>query len=98
MTTRTEFEPMSMTAIGGRWTRRRGGDSLSDLPRPDKLGLVMKYLWALNGSSPAAAFMRTEVPSGKNFQLCSLSLKLAIMIWPRTCSCTVMIANFKDNE
>src|SRR5262249_37033053 len=67
----------------------RGEDSLSDLPRPDRLGFVMKYLWALNGSSPSAAFMRFEVPSGKSFQLCSLSLKLATMIWSSTCSCTV---------
>src|ERR1035437_2440013 len=69
--------------------RLRGDDSLSDLPRPDRLGLVMKYLWALNGSSPGAAFMRVELPSGKSFQLCSLSFKFADMIWPRTCSCTV---------
>ena len=71
--------------------RLRGEDSLSDLPRPDRLGLVMKYLWALNGSSPGAAFMRVELPSGKSFQLCSLSLKLATMIWPSTCSCTVAL-------
>ena len=30
----------------------------------------MKYLWALKGSSPGAAFMRIDVPSGKTFQLC----------------------------
>ena len=72
-----------------RRIRLRGDDSLSDLPRPDRLGFVMKYLWALNGSSPGAAFMRVELPSGKSFQLCSLSLKFATMIWPRTCSCTV---------
>src|SRR6476620_6534313 len=72
-----------------RRIRLRGGDSLSDFPRPDKLGLVMKYLWALKGSSPGAAFMRVELPSGKSFQLCSLSLKFATMIWPRICSCTV---------
>src|SRR3974390_3724429 len=69
--------------------RLRGEDSLSCLPRPERLGLVMKYLWALKGSSPGAAFMRVELPSGKSFQLCSLSLKLATIIWPRTCSCTV---------
>ena len=49
----------------------------------------MKYLWALNGSSPGAAFMRVDDPSGKTFQLCSLSLKFAAMICPSTCSCTV---------
>ena len=49
----------------------------------------MKYLWALNGSSPGAAFMRAELPSGKTCQLCSLSLKFAAKIWPSTCSCTV---------
>ncbi len=48
---------------------------MSDLPRPDRLGLVMKYLCALKGSSPAAALMRWDEPSGRNFQLCSLSLK-----------------------
>ena len=69
--------------------RLRGDDSLSDFPRPDKLGFVMKYLWALKGSSPGPAFMRVEAPSGKTFQLCSLSRKLATMIWPSTCSCTV---------
>src|SRR5205823_9277073 len=74
-----------------RRIRLRGDDSLSDLPRPDKLGLVMKYLCALKGSSPSAAFMRFEVPSGKSFQLCSLSLKLATMIWSSTCSCTVAL-------
>src|SRR6476659_9797805 len=72
-----------------RRIRLRGDDSLSDFPRPDRLGLVMKYLWALKGSSPGAAFMRAELPSGKTFQLCSLSLKLAAMICPSTCSCTV---------
>src|SRR2546423_13536943 len=69
--------------------RLRGDDSLSDFPRPDRLGFVMKYLWALKGSSPGAGFMRVEVPSGKTFQLCWLSLKLATMIWSRTCSWTV---------
>src|SRR5262249_59186995 len=63
-----------------RRIRLRGDDSLSDLPRPDRLGLVMKYLWALKGSSPSAAFKRFEVPSGSNFQLCSLSLRFATMI------------------
>src|SRR6185295_290646 len=72
-----------------RRMRLRGEDSVSDLPRPERLGLVMKYLWALKGSSPSAAFMRFEVPSGKSFQLCSLSLKFATMIWSSTCSCTV---------
>src|SRR5262249_11167432 len=72
-----------------RRIRLRGDDSLSDLPRPDRLGLVIKYLWALKGSSPSAAFKRFEVPSGNNFQLCSLSLRLATMIWSSTCSCTV---------
>ena len=90
------IEPALRTACTERlWraglarTRLRGEESLSDFPRPDKLGLVMKYLWALNGSSPGADFMRVEVPSGKTFQLCSLSLKFATMIWPSTCSCTV---------
>ena len=69
-----------LNARSRRRTRLRGDDSLSDLPRPDRLGLVMKYLWALKGSSPSAAFMRFEVPSGKSFQLCSLSLKFATMI------------------
>src|SRR5215468_12310292 len=72
-----------------RRIRLRGDDSLSDFPRPDRLGLVMKYLWALNGSSPSAAFMRFEDPSGKSFQLCPLSLRFATMIWSSTCSCTV---------
>ena len=49
----------------------------------------MKYFWALNGSSPGAALIRIEVPSGKRFQLCSVSLKFATMIWSSTCSCTV---------
>ena len=35
---------------------KRGGKcSFKASPRPDKLGLVMKYLWALNGSSPGAS-------------------------------------------
>src|SRR5262249_40722438 len=72
-----------------RRDKLRGGDVLSDLPRPDRLGLVMKYLCALNGSSPSAALIRVDAPSGKSVQLCSLSLKLAIMIWSSTCSCTV---------
>src|SRR5215468_10113081 len=72
-----------------RRVRLRGEESLSDLPRPDRLGFVMKYLWALNGSSPGAALIRVEVPSGKRFQLCSLSLKFATMIWLSTCSWTV---------
>src|SRR5690606_34651812 len=72
-----------------RRMRLRGEESLSDLPRPDKLGFVMKYLWALKGSSPGAAFMRVDEPSGKTFQLCSLSRRFATMIWFRTCSCTV---------
>ena len=38
-----------------RRVRLRGDDSLSDLPRPERLGFVMKYLWALKGSSPGAA-------------------------------------------
>src|SRR5438132_6881667 len=66
--------------------RLRGEESLSDLPRPDRLGLVIKYLWALKSSSPSAAFMRFEVPSGNSFQLCSLSLKFnhqkVLAIWP----------------
>src|SRR5581483_8379368 len=69
----------------------RGTESLGDFPRPDKLGLVMKYLWALNTSSPCAGVMRVEEPSGKSRQLCSLSLKFASMIWSRTCSCTVAL-------
>src|ERR1700730_10998927 len=69
--------------------RLRGDDSLSDFPRPDRLGFVMKYLCALKGSSPGAGFMRAEVPSVKSFQLCWLSLKVATMIWSSTCSCTV---------
>src|SRR5712691_8263234 len=68
-----------------RRIRLRGEEPLSDLPRPDRLGLVMKYLWALKGSSPAAAFMRFEVPSDKSFQLCSLSLKFATMRRHKKC-------------
>ena len=33
-------------------------------PRPDRLGLVMKYCCALNGSSPLRTSMRRDVPSG----------------------------------
>src|SRR5215475_3783969 len=72
-----------------RRIRLRGDDSLSDLPRPDKLGFVMKYLWALNGSSLSTGLIRVVVPSGRYAQLCSLSFKFASMIWSRTCSCTV---------
>ena len=36
----------------------------------------MKYFCALNGSSPGAALMRRDVPSGKNIQLCSLSFEI----------------------
>src|ERR1039457_4734105 len=71
--------------------RLRGDDYLSDLQRTDRQGIVINYLWALNGSSPGAAFMRVELPSGKSFQLCSLSLKFAAIIWPRSCSCTVAL-------
>ena len=49
----------------------------------------MKYFCALKGSSPFAGLMRVAVPSGKSFQLCSLSLKLTTMIWSSTCWCTV---------
>src|SRR5579863_8286578 len=42
----------------------RGLDSFSDLPRPDRLGLVMKYLCALNGSSPSAGAILSLEPSG----------------------------------
>ena len=61
----------------------------SATPRPDRLGLVMKYSWALNGSSPSSGVMRREVPSGNTSKLCWLSIMLPSMIWPSTCSCTV---------
>src|SRR5262249_20133046 len=59
---------VSVLAILG--VNRRGKFSFRDSPRPDKLGFVMKYSCALNGSSPAAGWMRTELPSGSRRQLC----------------------------
>src|ERR1041384_7013643 len=76
-------------ARSARRVRLRGDDFLNDLPRPDRLGLVMKYLWALKASSPEAALIRFDEPSGSSVQLCSLSLKFASIIWSSTCSCTV---------
>jgi hypothetical protein len=55
--------------------RLRGEKSLSDLPRPDRLGLFMKYVRAVDRSSPSAAFIRFGVPSGNSFQLCPLFLE-----------------------
>ena len=43
----------------------------------------------LNTSAPAAGLMREEEPSARNCQLCSLSFRLATMIWSSTCSWTV---------
>ena len=68
---------------------RRGKLSFSDCPRPERLGLVMKYSCALNGSSPSAGRMRSEEPSARMRQLCWLSFRFATMIWSRICSCTV---------
>ena len=45
--------------------RLRGDNSLSDLPRPDRLGLVMKYLWALKGSSPSRRLYATRGAVGQ---------------------------------
>ena len=69
--------------------KRRGKLSFSDCPRPDRLGLVMKYSCALNGSSPFAGRMRSDEPSARMRQLCWLSFRFATMIWSRICSCTV---------
>src|SRR5208337_1964990 len=57
-----------------------GNDSFSAWPRPDRLGFVRKYLWALNGSSPGAGWIRSLEPSGKIRKLCWLSIRLASMI------------------
>ena len=76
-----------------RARRHREGTRSSAWPRPERLGLVRKYLWALNGSSPSAGTIRTLEPSGRTRKLCSLSSRLASMIWLRTCSCTVGLSS-----
>src|SRR5262249_50675628 len=76
---------VSADAPSGR-PNRRGKFSFKDCPRPERLGLVIKYSCALNGSSPSAGEMRSEEPSASTRQLCWLSLMLATMIWPRICS------------
>src|SRR5262249_19221662 len=43
---------------------RLGACFFSAPPRPDRLGLVMKYSCALNDSSPSSGVIRREVPSG----------------------------------
>src|SRR5690606_12110145 len=48
---------------------RFGGWIFSASPRPDRLGLVMKYSWALKRSSPSSGWMRREVPSGNTSKL-----------------------------
>ena len=63
-----------------------GRSSVSALPRPERLGLVMKYLCALNGSSPSAATIRSLEPSGRMRKLCWLSIRFACMICSSTCS------------
>src|SRR5271155_5883038 len=72
------YQPRLRSAIGK--------ESLSALPRPDRLGLVMKYLCALNGSSPSAGAIRSLEPSGRMRKLCWLSIRLACMICSSTCS------------
>ena len=53
-------------------------------------GRTFKRFLAQN--APEGEHIRIEVPSGKRFQLCSLSLRLANMIWSMTCSCTVALS------
>src|SRR5271157_1571748 len=88
-----EFSGMDDPAGGGghalyqaRLRSAIGKESISALPRPDRLGLVMKYLCALNGSSPSAGAIRSLEPSGNMRKLCWLSIRLACMIWSSTCS------------
>src|SRR5690606_23917536 len=45
---------------------RRGAEDFSDFPRPDRLGLVMKYSCALKASSPSSFSIRREVPSASS--------------------------------
>src|SRR5690606_20747522 len=68
------------------WAMRLGAWLFSASPRPDRLGLVMKYSCALKGSSPSSSTTRREVPSGNTSKLCWLSMMFPTMIWPNTCS------------
>ena len=49
-----------------RVRRLFGDECLRDFPRPDRLGLVMKYWCALNGSSPLAGTMRLRRTIGQD--------------------------------
>ena len=64
------FYGLAAALAGLRLGSERGRDSLSDLPRPDKLGLVRKYLCALKGSSPSCGTIRSLDPSGNIRKLC----------------------------
>src|SRR5690606_34847977 len=57
-----------------------GACDFSASPLPDRLGLVMKYSCALNGSSPSSSVIRREVPSGNTSKLCWLSMMFPSMI------------------
>ena len=57
-----------------------GKESLRAWPRPERLGLVWKYLCALNGCSPSAGTILSLDPSGNTRKLCSSSIKFASMI------------------
>src|SRR5690606_4469761 len=60
---------------------KRGGEWLfNDCPRPDRLGLNMKYSCALKGFSPSSGTIRRLDPSGRTSQLCWLSFRFAVMI------------------
>src|SRR5690606_37750306 len=45
---------------------KRGADDFIDFPRPDKLGLVMKYSCALKASSSGSFSNRRKVPSASS--------------------------------
>jgi Ni/Fe-hydrogenase 1 B-type cytochrome subunit len=61
--------------------RLRGDEPASALPRPERLGLVKKYVCALKGFSPAGRSTRRLEPSSRIVQLCSLSRRLAKSTW-----------------
>ena len=63
------------------WSNATGALPLSARPRPDRLGLRMKYSCAENGSSGSLeTSTRLKPPSASMYQLCASSLRFATMI------------------
>src|SRR5579875_3232007 len=56
-------------------------------PRPERLGLVMKYSWAETGLRPGGR--RRQAASDPSCQDCMLSLRFTTMIWSSTWAWTV---------